>query len=266
MAINLDDRYPGRANPRSLEYPQGSFKDRSSPDSQDGTYLQQDWANDIVGFLQYLLSKANIQANGVPDTAIDSQYAQALQALVKQWVPIAQGVGNSTTSVMSQKAVTDELNKKGTLGAGSGEVRTNSQNDSRFIQGGSIVQSLGSSTTDVPSQKLLNDRLAIKADLNQPGTMGLGVGQVWQTVNRDMNVAYTNTTGRAIAISVVGYPNQQSKSTTVGIRTGGNIVFAGGGYGQDPGSEQGVMAIIPNGTQYQIEGVGFQIKRVSELR
>lgn len=113
MAINLDERYPGRANPKSLSYPQGSLKNRTSPTSKDGTYLEQDWANDIVGFLQYLLANAEIQANGVPDTAISSQYAQALQELVKQWVPITQSIGNSTTSVMSQKAVTDALDDLG---------------------------------------------------------------------------------------------------------------------------------------------------------
>lgn len=112
MAILLDDRYPGRANPRSLEYPQGSFKDRTSPDSQDGTYLQQDWANDIVGFLQYLLSKANIQANGAPDTAIDSQYAQALQELVNGWISETK-LGTATTAGFAQLATAQEATNKG---------------------------------------------------------------------------------------------------------------------------------------------------------
>src|SRR5699024_3080270 len=75
---------------------------------------------------------------------------------------------------------------------GSNQTRTNSQNDSRFIQGGSVVQGTGSSTTDVMSQKAVSDQL-------------LGVGQTWQnvTAQRELDVTYTNTTGRAISVSVV---------------------------------------------------------------
>lgn len=83
MAINLDDRYPGRANPKSLDYPQGSFRNRTSPTSKDGTYLEQDWANDWAGFFQSLLKEAGIAANGVVDTAQASQYYDALIAAIR---------------------------------------------------------------------------------------------------------------------------------------------------------------------------------------
>src|SRR5690625_1802050 len=132
MAINLDERYPGRANPKTLSYPQGSFKNRTTPESKDGTYLEQDWANDWAGFFQWLLSKAGISPSGTPDTAEVSQYAQALQQLVMQWQEdnlgsaayrdvgtqgnelmessrVKQETGQSKTDVMSQKAVTDAL-------------------------------------------------------------------------------------------------------------------------------------------------------------
>jgi len=82
MAINLDDRYPGRAGPKNLAYPQGSFKNRTSPTSKDGTYLEKDWANDWAGFFQALLSDAGMTANGVVDTAQASQYFDALMAAV----------------------------------------------------------------------------------------------------------------------------------------------------------------------------------------
>ncbi|WP_311514759.1 hypothetical protein [Oligella urethralis] len=78
MAIYLDERYPGRAGPKTLDYPQGSFKNRTSPTSKDGTYLEQDWANDMLAFFQSMLKKVGITANGQVDTAQASQYFDAL--------------------------------------------------------------------------------------------------------------------------------------------------------------------------------------------
>ena len=78
MAIYLDERYPGRAGPKTLDYPQGSFKNRTSPTSKDGTYLEQDWANDMLAFFQSMLKEAGIAANGQVDTAQASQYFDAL--------------------------------------------------------------------------------------------------------------------------------------------------------------------------------------------
>lgn len=112
MAIKFNERYPGRSLAPSTRYPQGGFKNRSAPDSKDGTYLEQDWANDISGFLQFLMREAEITANGQVDDAIRSQYAEALSIVVKKWMNILQSTGNNDSAVMSQKAVTDALNKK----------------------------------------------------------------------------------------------------------------------------------------------------------
>lgn len=83
MAINLDDRYPGRAGGKTLDYPQGSFKNRTSPNAQDGTFLEQDWANDMLAFFQALMSDAGMVANNVVDTARASQYFDALVKTIK---------------------------------------------------------------------------------------------------------------------------------------------------------------------------------------
>lgn len=83
MAINLDDRYPGRANPKNLSYPQGSFKNRTAPNSGDGTYLEQDWANDQLAFFQSLMVAAGMTANGSVDTAQASQYFDALLQTIR---------------------------------------------------------------------------------------------------------------------------------------------------------------------------------------
>tara|TARA_R110000765_G_scaffold244631_7_gene346876 strand:+ start:7551 stop:8201 length:651 start_codon:yes stop_codon:yes gene_type:complete len=82
MALILPNRYPGRYNPPSIEYPQGSFKNRTAPGALDGSYLEQDWANDKEGFFQSLLDAAAI----VPDDSVDevgaSQYYDALLAVI----------------------------------------------------------------------------------------------------------------------------------------------------------------------------------------
>lgn len=83
MALNLDERYPGRANPKSLSYPQGSFKNRTSPTALDGTYLEQDWANDQLAFFQSLIQEAGMTANGQVDTVGASQYFDALLANIR---------------------------------------------------------------------------------------------------------------------------------------------------------------------------------------
>lgn len=83
MALNLDERYPGRANGKTLAYPQGSFKNRTSPNSQDGTYLEQDWANDWAAFFQSLIAEAGFTANGDVDTVGASQYFDALIETVR---------------------------------------------------------------------------------------------------------------------------------------------------------------------------------------
>ncbi|MFT0547508.1 hypothetical protein ACMHYO_14395 [Allopusillimonas ginsengisoli] len=83
MAINLDDRYPGRANGKTVSYPQGSFKNRTSPSSKDGTYLEQDWANDQLAFFQSLMSEAGLTANSTVDVVGASQYFDALTGVIE---------------------------------------------------------------------------------------------------------------------------------------------------------------------------------------
>lgn len=81
MSLRLNERYPGRFNNPSADYPEGSFKNRTSPVAKDGSYLEQDWANDREGFFQSLLSAAGIDANGVVDKVGASQFFDALLKL-----------------------------------------------------------------------------------------------------------------------------------------------------------------------------------------
>lgn len=81
MSLKLNERYPGRFNNPSVDYPGGSFKNRTTPDAKDGSYLEKDWANDKEGFFQSLLSAAGITASGAVDKVGASQFFDALQQL-----------------------------------------------------------------------------------------------------------------------------------------------------------------------------------------
>lgn len=111
MAINLDDRYPGRANPKTLDYPQGSFKNRTSPTSKDGTYLEQDWANDMLGFFQAMMNRAGLSANGNVDTAQASQYLDALIQTMRSTraTETEFGSGKLANTTQAQALVADDV-------------------------------------------------------------------------------------------------------------------------------------------------------------
>lgn len=79
MAIEPKD-LPNAVAP-SAAYPQGSFKDESAAGALDGTALVEDWPNDIYGFLQALLASGGITPSGVADTALVSDYKDALNAI-----------------------------------------------------------------------------------------------------------------------------------------------------------------------------------------
>ncbi|EMW3234941.1 hypothetical protein AAEX31_005186 [Pseudomonas aeruginosa] len=78
MALKLNERYPGRFNNPTSDYPQGSFKNRTAPNAKDGSYLEQDWANDKEGFFQSLISASGLVPSGVTDKVGASQYYDAM--------------------------------------------------------------------------------------------------------------------------------------------------------------------------------------------
>ncbi|WKL65456.1 phage tail protein [Pseudomonas qingdaonensis] len=79
--LKLNERYPGRFNNPSSDYPEGSFKNRTTPGAKDGSYLEQDWANDREGFFQSLIAAAGQEANGVVDKVGASQLFDSFLAL-----------------------------------------------------------------------------------------------------------------------------------------------------------------------------------------
>lgn len=81
MSINLQNKYPGRFDPVSVDYPQGKFRNRSSPTAEDGSYMEREWLNDWNGFFGALLAKAGLTPNGIADTAQSSQFYDALRVV-----------------------------------------------------------------------------------------------------------------------------------------------------------------------------------------
>jgi hypothetical protein len=77
MAVKIADLYLN-TNPADANYPGGSFKNASSPTATDGTPFEEQWANDMLGFMQALIALAGVVPSGVPDTAVNSQHLQAV--------------------------------------------------------------------------------------------------------------------------------------------------------------------------------------------
>lgn len=103
MALQRDTRYPGRWTTGNSAHPQGAFKNRSAPGALDGSYIEQDWANDWDGFFASLLNAASVTPNGNVDAVGSSQYFTAMQSLMNQ---VGHGqcrlsVGSTTTLVLT---------------------------------------------------------------------------------------------------------------------------------------------------------------------
>lgn len=108
MAMKLYERYPGRFSPATSAYPQGAFKNRSAPGAKDGSYLEKDWANDKEGFFGSLLRAAGITPNGDPDTALASQYFDAMKSLgLQQATESLTGVSRRSTIAMALDGTDD---------------------------------------------------------------------------------------------------------------------------------------------------------------
>lgn len=162
MALNLQNKYPGRFDPVSADYPQGKFKNRSSPTAQDGSYMERDWLNDWAGFFGALLSGAGVTPNGNVDTARASQLYDALESVVPTMVPTA-----STTHAGTVEMATTQEAISGAPGV--------------VPDAAGVLASIQNNVT--------------------PG-IGIGQSWQNVTSSRSVGVTYTNTTGRTIVVKV----------------------------------------------------------------
>lgn len=88
MAISIAEEYPGKTAGTNTNYPYGQARDVVSPGDGLGTPWKQGIVNDDQGFKQALLIEAGIVPSGVPDTAVASQYLQAIKALISDAQPV----------------------------------------------------------------------------------------------------------------------------------------------------------------------------------
>ena len=84
MAIKIFNKYSPRANAPDANYTYGSIKNETVAGANDGTPLDQDWANDYEGFTQALLLKANIVPSGNADTVNESDRMNALNKIIDE--------------------------------------------------------------------------------------------------------------------------------------------------------------------------------------
>lgn len=119
------------------------------------------------------------------------------------------------------------------------------------VQKNQISQGTGPSQTHVMSQKAVTDALATKPNLNQPGSMGLGVGQSWQdmTLNRAVDTAYTNTSGRPIVVSVA---SGNVRDAYVSIHIDGKLIFHQSDTYYETLPQSSATAIIPPNSTYMV--------------
>lgn len=133
MALKRNETYPGRFNNPTTDHPQGAFKNRTAPSAQDGSYLEQDWANDWDGFFGRLLTVAGITPNGDVDTALASQYYDALASIfIAGTVPISKGGTGATTAITARTNLGLGTAAIANVGTGTNDVPNTSQSDDRY--------------------------------------------------------------------------------------------------------------------------------------
>lgn len=81
MAINPASEYPGKTAGATVNYPKGEARNVTTPGDGTGTPWLASLINDIWGLLQGLLIDAGITESGSPDTALVSQYQEAIRKL-----------------------------------------------------------------------------------------------------------------------------------------------------------------------------------------
>ena len=81
MAINPETAFTGKITPSSASYPYGEARDVTTPGDGTGTPWVAMLVNDLFGFQQAITTAAGIVPSGTPETALASQYLQALKVI-----------------------------------------------------------------------------------------------------------------------------------------------------------------------------------------
>lgn len=221
MALKLNERYPSRFDNPSAGYPQGSFKNRTTPDAKDGSYLEKDWANDKEGFFQRLMLVAGIPANGSVDTALASQYYDALlQVIANNTVDTLNAAIASIAVASTVNLTTGAPETSNIVFTGSGTINNFTVAAGRvFIarfagavtltNSASLVTNSGANIVTAAGDSCIirataeNTVEILCGSFRQNAAVGT-LGQTPQnvTASRAANTTYTNATGRAISILI----------------------------------------------------------------
>lgn len=102
MAVKPGELYSGQIDTDATNYPHGKARNESVSGANNGTPLEKQWVNDIWGFFAALLAAGGVTPSGSPDTAVASQYLQAIQALIANQSNKILRVGNPYGSAMNQ--------------------------------------------------------------------------------------------------------------------------------------------------------------------
>ncbi|MBK2258744.1 phage tail protein [Francisella philomiragia] len=240
MSIIPFNEFTGKILPPSTEYPYGKAKNVSSQGAGDGTPLVANLLNDIFGFQQFLLDKAGIVPNGTPDTAVNSQYFQALWKIVNMMSITI----NLTADADYTLTATENLHKNITItdtgnvltatrnivvdNIGKQLVVTNSTNydlEVKTNSGNGVVISVGSTKTlinnsseiiDLPNPNNLptGSLISIPADIAPPkGFLAAEGGNVSRTVFSNLFAVYGTTFGVGDGLTTFGLIDMRGNFT-----------------------------------------------------
>lgn len=227
MALKRNETYPGRFSNPTDDHPQGAFKNRSAPGAQDGSYLEQQWANDWDGFFGRLLTLAEISPNGNVDTASSSQYYDALKSLFLQRT-------NPFGDIKSDGTVPTALDNLGIKNASptqAGLVRLTSSRVSGEEDIAATANAVAQNYTDM---KGLFGKCGMKS--------------------RNIGVTYTNSQSFAIFVSVNAVMSDGSSFLSAVVSVDGNTAnFRGAQTTNLAGQRATIAFMVPAGATYIVQ-------------
>lgn len=80
--INLNEQYPNKTAGVTENYPFGQARNVTLPGDRKGTPWDQALVNDLIGFQQAAMKKANMVPSGTPDNANTSQVLDAIIKII----------------------------------------------------------------------------------------------------------------------------------------------------------------------------------------
>lgn len=114
MAISISEQYPSKTAGNTTNYPFGEARNVTTPGDGTGTPWERAIVNDDQGFKQALLAAAGLTPSGTPDTAIASQYLEALRKVSVQAV-ISAYAAQTWKNRTSTRVKNTEYTNTGTL-------------------------------------------------------------------------------------------------------------------------------------------------------